>query len=126
MCAKFFFQKSTYSSYASRYVRVWADEWLGAGLLPTSKRGSHIKTPLLIEGKDLRDSCLVYLRSQASEKRGITILHFQRWIEEKLLTVVLGCRKKSVSLRTCYYWMARLGFSLGKFKKVVYYDGHEV
>ena len=125
MCSEAFFSRSTINGHVCRSIRAWGDEWLLNGTLPRSKQGCHQKTPLLIEDEDVRDRCLVYLRTKVKTKRGISVHHFNSWIEKELLPVLDAKKKKTVCLRTVYYWLQRLGFNAKKYQKGIYYDGHE-
>ena len=107
-----------------RSLLQWLRDYQTAGgRIAPSQRGRHPKTESYLNDKDVRQAAIEWLRSnvQAARKKPppgahprppITVLTFQKWVNESLLKDILAAdaKCKPISERTACSWLYMHGF----------------
>ena len=104
------------------------------GKLQIDMRGHHRKTKSYLDDHDILEQALAYVREEIKKSRQknsseapLTVDKFEGWVNGTLLKELLeeDPKREKVDRKTCYEWLARLGFSFKNHSKSLYYDGHE-
>lgn len=137
--------------FGARLVRNWVRLWTLSRELPTSSRGSHIKSFSVLDDPIVLEGARTYLRTH---KWVTDPQKFQKYINNELLPTAAreyvadnvepamrnGLRHylevelfprihfkpaRGVSLKTSERLMKKLGFGFVEHAKAIYFDGHE-
>src|SRR5882762_564391 len=134
-----------------RLIRLWARDWMVHRELPTSDRGRHVKVKSLLEDPSICAEMRTYLRSHKwatnpkkfadftqqklfpaeAEKYAKHIVDkemprgLKKYLEVELFPQIQMKVRKGISISTARRWMERQGFYYTKYKKALYFDGHE-
>eukprot|EP00603_Paraphysomonas_imperforata_P010625 CAMPEP_0114466844 /NCGR_PEP_ID=MMETSP0104-20121206/9295_1 /TAXON_ID=37642 ORGANISM="Paraphysomonas imperforata, Strain PA2" /NCGR_SAMPLE_ID=MMETSP0104 /ASSEMBLY_ACC=CAM_ASM_000202 /LENGTH=484 /DNA_ID=CAMNT_0001640249 /DNA_START=299 /DNA_END=1753 /DNA_ORIENTATION=- len=120
--AHLLYGKRESSSYKSRCIRQWADEFCEHGELRTYQQGLYKKCKSIITDEDFQWRCKQYLRLLRDEGR--TPANFMAWLNKEVLPHT-RCGPPSISLSTAVRWMRYLGFGIVSASKGWFTDGHE-
>lgn len=132
-------------------IRLWAKDWMVHRELPVSDRGRHVKVKSLLEDPSICAEMRTYLRSHKwatnpkkfadftqqrlfpaeAEKYAKHIVGkemprgLKKYLEVELFPRIQMKVGKGISISTACRWMERQGFHYTKYKKALYFDGHE-
>ena len=110
-------------SYKAKQIRIWAKSWVEHGILPKSLQGCHQKIKSIIDDEDAIEQSLLFIREKGGK---ISPKQYQTFVKEVLfLQLGIGESKKSISIKTSYIWLKKLGLVPQLRKKGIYFDGHE-
>ena len=132
-------------------VRQWVRKWVDARELPVSFRGCHTKTFSLYDDPAIRDELRSFLRSNKWAMNPEKLVEFskekmvpaaaeeylkhltkiempqglKKYMELELFPRIQLKPSKGISVATACRFLKREGFQFQKYKKSLYYDGHE-
>jgi len=132
-------------------VRRWARKWVNSRELPVSFRGCHGKTFSLYDNPAIRDELRSFVRSNKWAVNPEKLVEFskakmvptaaahylehitnfeipeglKKYMELELFPRIQLKSSKGISLATARRLLRREGFQFQKYKKSLYYDGHE-
>ena len=109
------------TSYKSRCIRQWADEFCQTGELSSYRQGRHFKCKSVITDENFAWQCTQHLRTMKDEFR--TPLNFMTYVNDELLPHTNNA-PMSISLKTAIRWMRFIGFNLVHASKGWFTDGH--
>ncbi|CAB5376582.1 unnamed protein product [Rhizophagus irregularis] len=111
-------------TYMATCIRKWGTHFIQTGELLIYRQGKHSKLESLLNDKDFKNKCQIWLRQQMPESRSPTNL--KTYIEETVFPKLTGhIKKETISEKTCRNYMHLWGYKYDEKKKDVYYDGHE-
>ena len=137
--------------WGGRMVRQWVRKWVDARELPVSFRGCHMKTFSLYDDPAIRDELRSFLRSNKWAMNPEKLVEFskekmvpaaaeqylkhlteiempqglKKYMELELFPRIQLKPSKGISVATACRFLKREGFQFQKYKKSLYYDGHE-
>ncbi|PPQ84825.1 hypothetical protein CVT24_013261, partial [Panaeolus cyanescens] len=137
--------------WGGRLVRQWVKAWVNFRELPTSSRGSHIKSFSLLEDPVIRAELRSFIRSNKWAVEPAKIAEFSKttmipaaaskfiqqavreemprglkqYMELELFPRIQQKVVKGISLETARQFLRKEGFRYVEHKKGLYYDGHE-
>jgi transposase len=109
-------------TWFARLIRTWGKQYSKNGELIASKQGKHQKVKSIIYDEDVRLKISEYLRVNKFE---ITIKKFQQFVTDEILPDLGIENKISISDSSARRWLIQMGFVYKKYRKDIYYDGHE-
>jgi hypothetical protein len=106
--------------YLARHIRFLTWHYLKENEVILSRRGRFAKVESIIRNEEFKRELLFEMRTRFRKR--ITLGMFAELAQELLATwkVYTTVKRKKASA-----WLARLGYFFSKFKKNVFYDGHE-
>ncbi|KAH8922853.1 hypothetical protein BT69DRAFT_1297612 [Atractiella rhizophila] len=120
------------ATYEGRSVRSWGSHFMKTTELPASARGYHPKSFSLLRTPQVREEFLVHmvptvLESHAKKKQVNKDLpvRLKSYVNLKLFPRIEWKLTKGISKRTARRWLETEGFKWTRYKKGLYYDGHE-
>lgn len=137
--------------WGGRQVREWVRDWIKHCELPESNRGRHIKVFTLLSDPAVCAELQSYVRLNKwamnpaklaaftrdelipteAEKYAHQIIDkempvgLKKYLEVELFLRIHLKIRKEISLSTAHQWLHREGFRYMKYKKGLYYDGHD-
>lgn len=138
-------------THSGRLIRQWGNAWLTNYDLPKSKRGCHRKLASLLDDPDIAAEIRSYLRSNKWATNPAKLADFtnnkllpdeaekylhhivnkempagmKRHLEYELFPRIQLKVGKGICVSTARRWMLRNGFHYMRYKKALYFDGHE-
>ena len=106
-------------------IRRWITDFESGNVLIPSAKGCHIKVGPGLDSVELIAMFKSYCNAEIAAKHQPTTTDITKWVNENLLADKVAARGRPYSADTTGEWMKGLGFKWGKFKKLVYFDGHE-
>ncbi|CAG8652896.1 7579_t:CDS:2, partial [Scutellospora calospora] len=110
--------------YKYKRVRFLGNFFLRHESFPLSHRSRHQKYKRLVDDEDVALKCRQWIREE-SEVNGVSLSQFKQYIDSAILPEYTGGTRKSISLRTAKRWLNVLGCQFKKYRKGMYFDGHE-
>ncbi|CAB4391751.1 unnamed protein product [Rhizophagus irregularis] len=111
-------------TYMATCIRKWGTHFIQTGELLIYRQEKHSKLESLLNDKDFKNECQIWLKQQMPESRSPTNL--KTYIEETVFPKLTGhIKKETISEKTCRNYMHLWGYKYDEKKKGVYYDGHE-
>ena len=137
--------------YGGCMIRLWVKDWLQTDELPVSKRGQHMKLKSLLDDPSICAEIWAYLQSNKWATNPKKMADFtknkmlpkeankyinrilekekscgmKQYLEVELFLRIQIKVSKGISVSTAHKWMEKQGFHYTKYKKALYYDGHE-
>jgi hypothetical protein len=134
-----------------RLIRLWAKDWMVHHELPMSDRGWHVKVKSILKDPSICAEMQTYLRSHKwatnpkkfadftqqklfpaeAEKYAKHIVDkemprgLKKYLEVELFPWIQMKVRKGILISTACRWMEHQGFYYTKYKKALYFDGHE-
>ena len=89
-------------------------------------RGRHKGHKTAINDEKLRALCLVWIRTDKINKRGVCAKNFCRFVKQtKFFTEEMKDYTHNISLKTARRWLGKLGLVNRRRGKGLFFDGHE-
>ncbi|KAI7951538.1 hypothetical protein MJO28_007222 [Puccinia striiformis f. sp. tritici] len=112
--------KSTSGIYLARLISNQAQYVVDHKELLHIARGNHSNHKSMLDNIDIRKALITWSASQTPGT--VTPLLFQKYVNKALPGFDI---ERTISQDTATHWILKLGFSPLKYKKSLYFDGHE-